>query len=128
MESKVISQIAEKLFYKSSKIPEPLQKKGDSPVARKVADSFEPSADVAVAEKEGFFTGSYCTHPLTGGRIPVWIGNFVVMDYGTAASHGVSENRAYEVERAKQLVQENKYSLDDKVIDQIAEKIVAILM
>lgn len=36
-------------------------------------------------EKEGVFTGSYCLHPFTGKRIPIWIGNFVLADYGTGA-------------------------------------------
>lgn len=36
-------------------------------------------------EKEGVFTGSYCLHPFTGRRIPIWIGNFVLAGYGTGA-------------------------------------------
>ncbi len=35
--------------------------------------------------KKGFFTGSYCQHPITGEKVPVWVGDFVVMDYGTGA-------------------------------------------
>ncbi len=37
------------------------------------------------AKKDGFFTGSYALHPMTGARVPVWVGDFVVMDYGTGA-------------------------------------------
>ncbi len=36
-------------------------------------------------EKKGVFTGSYCVHPLTGRQIPVFLANFVLMDYGTGA-------------------------------------------
>lgn len=36
-------------------------------------------------EKEGVFTGSYCLHPFTGARIPIWLGNFVLAEYGTGA-------------------------------------------
>ncbi len=36
-------------------------------------------------EKEGVFTGSYCINPFTGSRIPIWIGNFVLAEYGTGA-------------------------------------------
>ena len=36
-------------------------------------------------EKEGVFTGAYCINPFTGGRVPVWVGNFVLMHYGTGA-------------------------------------------
>ncbi|MBN2421026.1 leucine--tRNA ligase [Candidatus Woesearchaeota archaeon] len=34
-------------------------------------------------EKEGVFTGSYAEHPLTGEKVPVYAGNFVLADYGS---------------------------------------------
>lgn len=36
-------------------------------------------------EKEGVFTGAYCVNPFTGRKVPVWVGNFVLMHYGTGA-------------------------------------------
>ncbi|MCD4688483.1 MAG: leucine--tRNA ligase [Desulfuromonadaceae bacterium] len=36
-------------------------------------------------EKEGIFTGAYCINPVTLQRIPVYLANFVLMDYGTGA-------------------------------------------
>jgi leucyl-tRNA synthetase len=36
-------------------------------------------------EKEGFFTGHYAVNPYSGERAPVWVGNFVLMSYGTGA-------------------------------------------
>ncbi len=36
-------------------------------------------------EKEGVNTGIFCTHPLTREKIPIFIANFVLMDYGTGA-------------------------------------------
>jgi leucyl-tRNA synthetase len=36
-------------------------------------------------EKEGFPTGHEATNPYSGGRIPIWVGNFVLMGYGTGA-------------------------------------------
>ncbi len=36
-------------------------------------------------EKEGVFTGAYCINPVTNQRIPVFLANFVLMDYGTGA-------------------------------------------
>ena len=36
-------------------------------------------------EKEGFFTGRYAVNPYSGKRVPIWVGNFVVMTYGTGA-------------------------------------------
>ncbi len=36
-------------------------------------------------EKIGKFTGRYVINPVNGEKIPIWIGNYVVMDYGTGA-------------------------------------------
>jgi leucyl-tRNA synthetase len=43
------------------------------------------AADIATAEKEGFFTGRYGINPFNGEKIPIWVGNFVLMEYGTGA-------------------------------------------
>ncbi len=43
------------------------------------------AADIATAEKEGFFTGRYARNPFNGEKIPIWVGNFVLMEYGTGA-------------------------------------------
>ena len=52
---------------------------------------FEEKFSRAAADKpkEGRFTGSYAIHPLTGERIPIWIANFVLMEYGTGCVMGV---------------------------------------
>jgi leucyl-tRNA synthetase len=39
----------------------------------------------AVKEKTGVFTGSYAVNPATGRRIPVWIADYVLAEYGTGA-------------------------------------------
>jgi leucyl-tRNA synthetase len=41
--------------------------------------------DVATAEKEGFFTGRHATNPFNGEKVPIWVGNFVLMEYGAGA-------------------------------------------
>ena len=41
--------------------------------------------DIATADKAGFFTGRYAVNPFNGERIPIWVGNFVLMEYGTGA-------------------------------------------
>ena len=43
------------------------------------------AADIATAEKEGFFAGRYAVNPFNGEKIPIWVGNFVLMEYGTGA-------------------------------------------
>ncbi|WP_313654584.1 leucine--tRNA ligase [Pantoea sp.] len=42
-------------------------------------------ADMATMEKKGMATGLAVTHPLTGEQLPVWVANFVLMEYGTGA-------------------------------------------
>ena len=39
--------------------------------------------------KEGVFSGRYAINPFTGDKVPVWIANFVLMEYGTGAIMGV---------------------------------------
>jgi leucyl-tRNA synthetase len=41
--------------------------------------------DIATAEKDGFFTGRYAVNPFNEERVPIWVGNFVLMEYGTGA-------------------------------------------
>lgn len=55
-------------------------------------------ADMATMEKKGVATGFYAIHPLTGNKIPVWIANFVLMEYGTGAVMAVPghDQRDYE--------------------------------
>ena len=42
-------------------------------------------ADLAQASKKGIATGEYVIHPFSGEEIPIWIANFVLMDYGSGA-------------------------------------------
>lgn len=53
------------------------------------------------AEKEGIFTGAYCQNPLTGARIPVFVANFVLMEYGTGAVMAVPAHDQRDFEFAK---------------------------
>jgi leucyl-tRNA synthetase len=46
-------------------------------------------ADLALMEKKGMPTGLAVTHPLTGERVEVWVGNYVLMAYGDGAVMGV---------------------------------------
>ncbi len=41
--------------------------------------------DPADVEKNGFFTGHYAVNPFSGAQVPIWVGNFVLMGYGTGA-------------------------------------------
>jgi leucyl-tRNA synthetase len=46
-------------------------------------------AELATQEKKGMPTGLAVTHPLTGEKVQVWVGNYVLMGYGDGAVMGV---------------------------------------
>jgi leucyl-tRNA synthetase len=46
-------------------------------------------AELATQEKKGERTGLFVTHPLTGDKVEVWVGNYVLMSYGDGAVMGV---------------------------------------
>ena len=52
--------------------------------------------------KEGVATGAFCRHPITGARLPIWVANFVLMEYGTGAVMAVPahDQRDFEFARA----------------------------
>jgi leucyl-tRNA synthetase len=53
-------------------------------------------------EKEGLFTGSYAVNPYSGEKVPIWIGNFVLMGYGTGAIMAVPAHDQRDFEFCKQ--------------------------
>ncbi len=61
-------------------------------------------------EKEGVFTGAYALHPFTGERIPIYVANFVLMEYGTGAVMAVPAHDQRDFEFAR------KYSIPIKVV------------
>ena len=69
-------------------------------------------ADIATMDKVGMDTGIEAIHPLTGAKVPVWIANYVLMDYGSGAVMAVPAHDQRDWEFAK------KYHL---AIDQVIE-------
>ena len=53
-------------------------------------------------EKEGVFTGAYAINPMNHERIPIWIANYVLMDYGTGAIMAVPAHDQRDFEFARQ--------------------------
>jgi leucyl-tRNA synthetase len=53
------------------------------------------------AAKTGVFTGSYVTNPMTGQPIPVFVADYVLMDYGTGAVMGVPAHDQRDAEFAR---------------------------
>jgi leucyl-tRNA synthetase len=52
-------------------------------------------------EKEGVFIGGYCLNPMTGMKMPIYAGNFVLMEYGTGAVMAVPAHDQRDFEFAK---------------------------
>lgn len=52
-------------------------------------------------DKTGVFTGAYAKNPLTGKDIPIWIGDYVLMSYGTGAIMAVPAHDERDFEFAK---------------------------
>jgi leucyl-tRNA synthetase len=62
--------------------------------------------------KKGAFTGSYCINPFNGERIPIYVANFVLMEYGTGAVMAVPAHDQRDFEFA------TKYKLPVKLVIQ----------
>jgi leucyl-tRNA synthetase len=88
-------------------LAEPLIRSGDAETdsrRKKLASMKQTSVkmeDIATAEKDGFFTGRYAVNPFNGEKIPVWVGNFVLMEYGTGAIMAVPAHDERDFEFAK---------------------------
>ena len=67
-------------------------------------------AEMATMEKLGMDTGITAVHPLTGESVPVWVGNYVLMDYGSGAVMAVPGHDQRDYEFAK------KYQLEIKQV------------
>ncbi|MFQ5657956.1 MAG: leucine--tRNA ligase, partial [Candidatus Methylomirabilales bacterium] len=76
--------------------------RGEDRIVRTAADT----------EKEGVFTGAYAINPLTQERIPIWLANFVLLEYGTGAIMAVPAHDQRDFEFAK------KYGLPVRVVIQ----------
>ena len=72
-------------------------------------------ADLATAEKEGFFTGRFATNPFSGQKVPIWVGNFVLAEYGTGAVMAVPAHDQRDFEFAQ------KYKIAFPVVIQPVE-------
>jgi len=76
-----------------------------------------PVAEAAIAtmEKLGMDTGLKAIHPITGAQIPIWVANFVIMDYGTGAVMAVPGHDQRDFEFAQ------KYNLPIQQVIQAAD-------
>ena len=77
---------------------------------KKCKNNAVAEAEMATMEKLGIDTGIKAVHPLTGETVPVWIANFVLMEYGSGAVMSVPAHDQRDYEFAK------KYGLDIKAV------------
>ncbi len=88
----------------------------DAAVHAKVEDMIaeqrkaKEEGDIGSLEKHGVFTGRYAINPFSGERMPIWVANYVLMDYGTGAIMSVPAHDERDFEFAK------KYDLEVKVV------------
>ncbi|HEX8955942.1 MAG TPA: leucine--tRNA ligase [Burkholderiaceae bacterium] len=73
-------------------------------------------ADMATMEKKGMPTGLFVTHPLTGDKVEVWVGNYVLITYGDGAVMGVPAHDERDFAFAK------KYNLPIKQVVDVQGK------
>ncbi len=87
--------------------PELLAKVEDLMAQQRTA---KEAGDIGAIEKNGFFAESYALNPFSGEKIPIWVANYILMDYGTGAIMSVPAHDERDYEFAK------KYELDIKVV------------
>lgn len=68
-------------------------------------------------EKEGIFTGKYIINPLNGEKAPIWVANYVLMEYGTGAVMAVPAHDQRDFEFAR------KYKIPITVVIQPEDKL-----
>ena len=66
--------------------------------------------DIGAIEKHGVFTERYALNPFNGEQVPIWVANYVLLDYGTGAIMSVPAHDERDYEFAK------KYDLDIRVV------------
>ena len=66
--------------------------------------------DIGEIEKHGVNTGRYAVNPFNGSKVPIWVGNYILMDYGTGAIMSVPAHDERDFEFAK------KYKLEIRVV------------
>jgi leucyl-tRNA synthetase len=68
------------------------------------------SGDIGEIEKHGVFTGRYAKNPFNQEALPIWVANYILMDYGTGAIMSVPAHDERDYDFAK------KYNLPIRVV------------
>jgi leucyl-tRNA synthetase len=68
------------------------------------------AGDAAAVDKHGHFTGHYAINPFNGERLPIWVSNYILHEYGTGAVMSVPAHDERDFEFAK------KYGLEVRIV------------
>ena len=68
------------------------------------------AGDIGAIAKHGVFTERYAINPYNGEQVPIWVANYVLLDYGTGAVMSVPAHDERDYEFAK------KYDLDIRIV------------
>jgi leucyl-tRNA synthetase len=68
------------------------------------------AGDLGEIEKHGVFTGHYAVNPFNNERLPIWVANYILLDYGTGAIMSVPAHDERDYEFAK------KYGLEIRIV------------
>ncbi len=82
--------------------PDPRRREEARAFVQRVLQQGEIARGAANVPKEGFFTGRFAINPMNGEKIPIYIANYVLMEYGTGAIMGVPGHDQRDYEFAKQ--------------------------
>jgi leucyl-tRNA synthetase len=67
----------------------------------------------SATKKTGVFTGLHAVNPINGDRLPIWVADYVLMDYGTGAIMAVPAHDERDGEFAETFVLPTKIVIDD---------------
>jgi leucyl-tRNA synthetase len=83
-------------------VTDPERKKEVDIVLTKISSQSDIERGAAETEKIGCFTGRYVINPLSGQKVPIWIANYVLIEYGTGAIMAVPAHDERDFEFATQ--------------------------
>ena len=68
------------------------------------------AGDIGSVDKKGFFTGHFAINPFNQERVPIWVANYILMDYGTGAIMSVPAHDERDFEFA------NQYGIEVRIV------------
>jgi leucyl-tRNA synthetase len=95
--------------------PDPSRRAQMEAFVQRALQQGEIARSAVTVEKEGLCTGRYAINPMNGERVPIYIANYVLMEYGTGAIMGVPAHDRRDFEFAK------KYGLEIRRVIESAE-------